>query len=202
MNILKNITKIFGLILSLLFVNSVYSQSLYLLPVGTQIYARMDNEINSKVSSVNDTFTLTVSKPVTNREIEVLPIGTIVEGQIVKVRSAGFGKKSGSFEVKFQTIRLPDGTKRKIDGELITLNTPEKSSSASNAALIGGGTLIGTLFGALVDKGRGALIGAGTGLGIGTGAFLLQKGKEARIESNEEVKILLKREINLPVEDF
>lgn len=202
MKTFENTTKICGLVLSLLFVNSVYSQSLYKIPIGAQIYARMDNEINSKVSSVDDTFTLTVSKPVINQEIEILPVGTIVEGRIVKVKSAGFGKRPGSFEVKFETLKLPGGVKRQIDAEMFTLERPKVSPTAPNAAFIGGSSFVGALLGALVDKSRGALVGAGTGLGVGAGYIFLQKGKEARIKSDEEVTLLLKREVSLPVEDY
>lgn len=118
MKIFDNPTKIFGLILTLLFVNSVRSQtsdSTYTLPAGTQIFARMDNEINSKVSGVNDTFTVTVSRPAIIREVEILPVGTVIEGRIVNVKSAGFVKRNGSFEVKFETLQLPTES----DGELM-----------------------------------------------------------------------------------
>ncbi|MGI8466920.1 MAG: hypothetical protein ACR2N3_00520 [Pyrinomonadaceae bacterium] len=204
MKILENATKIFGLILTLLFVNFVNGQtsdSIYTLPAGTRIYARMDNEINSKVSSMNDTFTVTVSKPVIIREVEVLPVGTILEGRIEKVRSAGFGKRDGSFEVKFETLRLANGTKRRIDAGLINVEKP-KSSRTINAATIGGGTIIGALFGALADKSKGALIGAGAGLGIGTVVVLLQKGRESKIKSDEEIIIQLRHEVTLPTTDF
>lgn len=118
MKIFDNPTKIFGLILTLLFVNSVRSQtsdSIYTLPAGTQIFARMDNEINSKVSGVNDTFTVTVSRPAIIREVEILPVGTVIEGRIVNIKSAGFVKRNGSFEVKFETLQLPTES----DGELM-----------------------------------------------------------------------------------
>lgn len=201
MKVFKTATKIFGLIFPLLFVSSVYSQNIYTLPIGTEIYARMDNEINSKVFNINDTFTATVSKPLIVQEAEMLPIGTIIEGRIIKIKSAGFGKKSGSFEVRFEKLKLPDGAERRIDAELVSL-AESKSSTTSNAVLVGGGTIIGALFGALVDKSKGALIGAGTGFGIGTIAVLLQKGKEARIKSNQEIRIRLRRAVTLPVEDF
>lgn len=201
MKIFTSATKIFGLTLSLFFVNSVFSQSIYTLPVGTQIDARMDSEVNSKVFSVNDTFTATVSKPLIIREVLLLPTGTILEGRIIKIKGAGFGKKSGSIEIQFETLRLPNGAKRQIDGRLAETKQPQ-TSQLSKPALIGGGTIIGALFGAIFDKGRGALIGAGTGLGIGTSVILLQKGKEARIEEDEQIKIVLKREVTLPAEDF
>lgn len=201
MKIFADATKIFSLVLSLFFVNSISGQSIYTLPVGTRIEARMDNEINSKISSVGDTFTVTVSKPLIIQDREMLPIGTILEGKILQVASAGFGKRFGSLKVRFETLQFPDGEKRQIEGELLNEEKP-KSPQTPKAVLLGGGTIIGALFGAIIDKSRGAVIGAGTGLGIGASAVFLQKGKEARIKADEEVRILLKREVTLPVENF
>ena len=199
-----NSTRIFGLIIVLFFVNFAKGQTfetIYTLRAGTRIDARMDNEINSKVSSANDTFTVTVSKPVINREVEILPSGTILEGRIINVKSAKLGRKPGSFEVKFETLKLPNGAKRQIDGNLLSLENP-KPPPIFNTAAIAGGTAVGALLGALVDKSRGTLIGAGTGLGIGMSAVLLQKGKEARIKAEQSITVVLNREVTLPAEDF
>lgn len=204
MKIYPNPTKIFLLFSILFFANSVKSQtsdSIYTLPAGTLIKARMDNEINSKVSSVNDTFTVTVSAPVVVREVEILPAGTILEGRIVSVKSAGIGKKNGKFEVEFETLRLPNNKKRKISADFVTFNE-EIPSYSVKALPIAGGTAAGAIIGALFNKTKGALIGAGAGLGIGASLVLLQKGKEARIKSNEEITVVLKREVTLPPEDF
>ena len=101
MNNFKRLTKIF--IFFLLFVipmllqaQTKVSDSIYTLPVGTRIRVKMDNEINSKVSSVNDTFTVTISSPVVVRDVEMLRVGIVIEGKIIEVQSASSGK-NGSF---------------------------------------------------------------------------------------------------------
>ena len=179
------------------------SDSVFTLPIGTNIQVRMDNEINSKISSINDTFTATVSKPVTIREVEVLPIGAIIEGKILNVYPASAGKKDGRFEVKFETLRLANGTKLPIDGSLVNQNFLEDKSSSFTAISIFGGSLIGAVIGAIAGKGKGALIGAGAGAGAG-GAIStqLKKGREAQIKANEEFVIKLNQSVTLPVEDY
>lgn len=197
-------TKIFVLFSILFFAHSVKSQSsdsIYTLPAGTRIKARMDNEINSKVSSVNDTFTVTVSAPVVVREVEILPAGAILEGRIISVKSAKIGGKAGEFKVEFETLRLPNNKKQKIFADFVTFDK-EVPSYTSKALPIAGGSAAGAIIGAIFSKTKGALIGAGAGLGIGTSLVLLQKGKEARIKSNEEITVVLKREVTLPPEDF
>lgn len=162
---------------------------------------RMDNEINSKVSSVNDTFTATVLKPVMVRGAAILPAGAIIEGRIVEVKSASAGNKNGSFKVKFETLRLPTGAKRTIDADLANVDFKKSSSFFSTIAIVSS-TAVGAILGTVAGSGRGALIGAGLGAGAGTSAAFLKKGKEARIKADEEFGIRLNKEVTLPVEDY
>lgn len=204
MKISKDLTKVFVFIF-LLFVISISAQttddSIYTLQAGTTIQVKMDNEINSKISSINDTFTVTVSKAVVVRETEILPIGTVIEGRITGVKPASLGGSDGSFEITFETLRLANGAKRPIEAVLTNLEKP-KSPVARNVISIIGGTALGALIGTASKKENGALIGAGIGAGAGTSAALFRKGKEARIKTDEEIEIRLKKDVTLPVEDY
>jgi hypothetical protein len=205
MKTLKDSTKIFVFIFSL-FIISISAQqttdeSIYTLQAGTAIQVKMDNEINSKVSSVNDTFTVTVSKAVVVRETEILPVGTVIEGRITGVKPASTGGADGSFEVRFETLRLTNGVKRQIEAVLANQEKP-KSSNTFNILSVIGGTALGALIGTATQKENGALIGAGIGAGVGTGAILMRKGKEERIKTGEEFEIRLNKQVTLPVEDY
>jgi preprotein translocase subunit YajC len=207
MKTLKDLTRVFAFIFSF-FVISISAQqqqqaddSIYTLQAGTTIQVKMDNEINSRVSSVNDTFTVTVSKPVIVRETEILPVGTIIEGRITNVKPASMGGANGSFEVRFETLRLVNGAKRPIEAVLTNLEKP-KSTATRNIISVIGGTALGALIGTATNKENGALIGAGIGAGAGTSAVLMRKGKEARIRTDEEIEIRLKKDVTLPVEDY
>jgi hypothetical protein len=205
MNIWLITTKVFAFF-SLLFVifilaNAQTDSSIYQLQSGTKIRVRMDNEINSKVSSENDTFTAKISEPLKVRESVVLPIGTIIEGRVTKVRRAALGGKSGSLEVSFESLRSLDGTKQRIEGALVNRLTAE-SSSTETAMTIAGGTALGGIIGAVSKTQNGALIGAGIGAGAGTGIAFLRKGKDVKIKTDEEFEIELTKDVTLPVEDY
>ena len=204
MKTLKDLTKVFAFIF-LFFVISISAQttddSIYTLQAGTTILVKMDNEINSKVSSAGDTFTVTISKAVVVRETEIIPIGTVIEGRITSVKPASLGGADGSFEVKFETLRLANGAKRPIEAVLANQEKP-KNPATRNVLSVIGGTALGALIGTAANKENGALIGAGIGAGAGTSAALLRKGKEARIKTDEVVEIRLKKEVTLPVEDY
>ena len=198
------VTKVFA-VSFLFFVNFslvvAQSDSVYRLPAGTKILLSMDSGISSKVSAVNDTFTTTVSKPLSVRDSVVLPIGTVIEGRVTKVSSAESGGKNGRMQVRFETIRFADNRKRSIDALLVN-ELKAASSRTTNLFTVFGGTALGAVLGAVSKVENGALIGAGIGAGTGTGIAVLRKGKEVFIRTKEEFEIELKSEVTLPVSDY
>ncbi len=206
MNFWRRTTKVFAYF-SLLFVSfSVVaaqseSESVYQLSAGTVIQARMDNEINSKVSGVDDTFTATIAEPVKIRETVVLPIGTVIEGRITRVKRAAGGGQNGILTVSFETMRFGSGEKRNIKGFLVK-DIEAESSQTANLLTIAGGTALGGIFGAVSKSSNGTLIGAGIGAGAGTGIAFLRKGKEVGIKADEKFKIELTKDVTLPVRDY
>ena len=204
MNFWRIATKIFAFF-SLFFASFItinaQSDSIYQLQAGTKILVRMDNEINSKVSSVNDTFTTTIAEPVKVREAVVLPIGTVIEGRIIKVKRASAGGKDGRMTVSFETLRLANGEKRDIAGSLVTDLKAESSQKADLLTIIGG-TALGGIFGAVSKADNGALIGAGIGAGAGTGVVFLKKGKDVSVKADEKFEIELTKNVTLPVQDY
>jgi len=181
--------------------NAQADTSIYQLPAGTTMSVRMDNEINSKVSGVDDTFTITLAAPIVRREVVVLPIGTIIEGRITKVRRAAYGGRNGNLEMSFQTLRLANDVKREIEGVLIK-ELKIESSPTTNVLTILGGTAIGGIVGAVSKIESGALIGAGIGAGTGASIAFLKKGKDVSIKADEVFEIKLTKNVILPVRDF
>ena len=205
MNFWRLATKIFAFIflffVSFTFLNAQTDSSIYQLQAGTIMRLQMDNEINSKVASVNDTFTTTLTVPVKVQETVVLPVGTVIEGRVTKVKRASYGGKGGSLEVSFQTLQLLNGGKRGIEGVLVTELKAETSQTA-NVLTILGGTALGGIVGAVSRNQNGSLIGAGVGAGVGTSIAFLRKGSDVKIRAAEEFEIKLMKTVNLPVQDY
>jgi hypothetical protein len=192
---------IFTLFASFISASAQNDSSIYQLRAGMTLRVQMDNEINSRVASANDTFTATLAAPVLASETVLLPIGTIIEGRVTKVRRASYGGRSGTLEVSFQTLRLANGVKRDIEGVLVNELKIEASPTA-NVLMVIGGTAIGGIVGAVSGIDNGALIGAGVGAGAGTGFAFLRKGKDVKIKADEKFEIKLTKNVNLPVQDF
>lgn len=205
MNIWRKATKIFAVsflfFVNFISINSQTDSSIYELPAGTKIRVRMDNEINSKVSSVNDTFTTVIAEPVKVRDTVVLPIGAIIDGRITAVKRASSGKKNGSLTLSFELLRFENGEKRQISGilanQLKVISPPTK-----DILTVIGAAAIGVIFGAVSKSGSGTLIGAAIGTGAGTGIVFLRKGKDVSIKAEEEFEITLTKTVTLPVKDY
>ena len=203
MKLLRRKTKIAAVCFLLFAIsNAAIAQTSYELPSGTKFLVRMDNEISSKVSSKDDTFTATVFQPVRISETVVLPIGTVIEGRVTKVERASAGRKNGMLEVRFETMLFDDGEKREIEGILATPLKAKSSSPIADVLSVAGGTVIGALIGAVSKSGKGALIGAGIGAGAGGGITYLKKGKDVKIRADEKFEIEITKNVILPVEDF
>jgi hypothetical protein len=196
--------RIFSVFAFLIFANSIllYGQpdSIFRLPPGTRISLKLDAEINSKVSSVGDTFLATVTKPVRIRETVVVPVGTVIEGRVTSVERAAGGGQGGNLDVIFETMKISNETRR-IEGGLVK-PVPAESSSTFRLLSIIGGVAAGTALGAASKTSNGALIGAAIGAGAGTSLALLRKGKDVRIRKDAEFEIELKKEVVLPVLDY
>lgn len=193
----------FAALAVLIFVNSTLvwgqSDSIYRLQPGTKIRLKLDVEINSRISSVNDTFIALVAKPVMVRETVVIPADTIIEGRVTRVSRAAGGNQNGKIDVVFETLKMGNSTRR-IEGMAVKPFKAESSTTISVLSILGG-AVAGALVGA-ANSPKGAMIGGGVGAGIGSGIAFLRKGKDLRIRKGEEFEIELKKEVVLPVLDY
>ena len=180
------------------FAAKAQTESVHELAAGTKIVVSMDNEINSKVSSANDTFTATLKEPLLIREVVALPAGTVFEGKITSVERAAAGGKNGKISVSFDTLRLPDGTKRAIEGVLVDDLEARGSRAKSKALTIAGAAAAGGIVGALSKTSSGALLGAGAG----TAFALLLKGRDLYLRADEKFEIKLAKNVTLPAQDY
>jgi hypothetical protein len=198
------ITKVFA-VFFLIFVISAsmqgQSDSIYRIPAGTKVTLRMDSEINSKVSSVDDTFTAKVLLPVRIREVVVIPEGVTMEGRVTEVTRAGTAGKRGTLMVRMEKLTLAPNAVREIDGSPATAFVAVSGSKYRWFSVLGGGVL-GTIAGTLSGGRNGALIGAGIGTGAGTAVALLRNGHDVAVQEGEIFEIQLNKEVLLPIRDY
>lgn len=195
-------TKIFAITL-LIFANissaPAQNDPIYLLRSGRTIRVKMDTEINSKVSSVNDTFIVRIAEPVSNRGIVVLPTGLRIDGTVLLSSPADIGNQDGKLEVSFDSLRLSSEQSIRFEAKMKHPIVPKDQNLASFLT-IAGTTAAGAIFGSISKVRNGTAIGALIGAGSGTGVVLLRKGRDLRIKSGDVFEIELSRDVMLPAQ--
>lgn len=183
---------------------------LYPVARGEVLRARMTSTLSSKTARVGDTFTATVIDPVySSNGVVVIPEGSKVTGRVDAAVAARKGGKPGTIDVSFTSLRLPNGTTRRINGSLTDLHSDDAKSDAEGTAsgdrmkhrkiiFIGGGGAGGAVLGGAIGGGKGALIGGIIGAGAGLLGERMTKGEEAEVRSGTEFGIILNQGISLP----
>jgi hypothetical protein len=183
---------------------------LYTVQRGQTLRVRMNETISSRTARVNDRFTATVTEPVYSETgVIVIPVGSTVTGRVDSVRQAKKGGDPGSIDASFVEVRLPNGTRRAINGSLTDLSTKQAKSDAEGTAsgddrkndkliFVGGGAAGGAILGGAIGGGKGALIGGILGAVGGLAGERLTKGEEAEVRSGTQFGIYLNQSITLP----
>ncbi len=183
---------------------------LYTVQRGQSFRVRMNETISSKTARIGDRFTTTVTEPVySDTGVIVIPVGSIVTGRVDSVKPAKKGGDPGSIDASFVEVRLPNGTRRAINGSLTDLSTKQAKSDSEGTAsgddrkndkLIfgGGGAAGGAILGGAIGGGKGALIGGILGAVGGLAGERLTKGEDAEVRSGTEFGVYLNQSISMP----
>jgi hypothetical protein len=190
-------------------VGPVYAS--YTLPQNEYIRLRMNQTITSAIARTGDRFTATVITPVYANGIEVVPAGSRVEGRVTSVVHAQTRGRQGKLALAFDTLVLPDGTKKQLNGDLADLQDEKggdvdqengvsgRSSDDRNVKYVGGGGIGGAILGGVIGGGKGAAIGGAIGAGAGVAGVMLTKGHDAVIKSGSEIGMVTTQPITFSV---
>ncbi|MDQ2746247.1 MAG: hypothetical protein M3T96_03200 [Acidobacteriota bacterium] len=183
---------------------------LYTVATGESFRVRMNETISSKTASIGDRFTTTVTEPVySTTGVIVIPVGSVATGRVDSVTKARNGGNPGSISATFVEVKLPNGTRRAINGTLTDLDTKKAKSDDEGTAsgdkmnhrkliFIGGGGAGGAVLGGAIGGGKGALIGGILGAAGGFAGDRFTKGEDAEVKSGTEFGIQLNQSISLP----
>ncbi|MDQ3322943.1 MAG: LysM peptidoglycan-binding domain-containing protein [Acidobacteriota bacterium] len=184
--------------------------NLYTVQRGEAVRVRMNETLNSKTARIGDRFTTTVTEPVySNNGVIVIPVGSTVSGRVNSVTAARKGGNPGSIDASFVEVRLPNGTRRAINGTLTGLDAKDAKSDVEGTAsgdkmknrkliFIGGGAGGGAILGGVIGGGKGALIGGILGGLGGLAGERFTKGEDAEVRSGTEFGVYLNQSISLP----
>ncbi len=153
---------------------------------GTLLRVKMRDELSTATTMSGTKFTAEVMEAITNKGRVIIPIGSVLEGQVTAVHAGKRISGAASLHLEPRSVTLPDGTMYVIHAQLIdtTLNSfnvdregtlkrrDQVKKDLAVAALTTGG---GAAAGALLGGGVGAAVGAGVGAGASTVMWLKQE---------------------------
>jgi hypothetical protein len=131
-----------------------------ILPVGTRLHLRLEDNISSVTSKPGDSFRVTVLEDVKSDETVVIPAGTHGRGEVTFVTNRGDFGKPGILSMEMREIQLGDRSVP-VDGRY--REEGKNKTGATTATFFAVGIFAGFIKGkvAVVEKGRE--LGASTG---------------------------------------
>ncbi len=172
-------------------------ESIVTIPTDTELIVELIDDINSERSREGDKFQARIVSP-----MEVG--GAIIEGRITRIQRPGRIKRRAEMSLSFDRIVLPnnrwsnfnatvtevlpvkgDNVKRVDTEGTVQGQRTYKEDSIKVGAATGTGLVVGAVAGGPV----GAAVGASVGAAFGVGAVVIERGKEIRLNKNQQLRI-------------
>jgi hypothetical protein len=150
---------------------------------GTLLHVRLNDSISTASTSAGAQFTAEVMEPVEKDGRVIIPIGSILDGQVTEARSGRRISGGAALHLEPRSVTLPDGTHYILHAQLIDTNKSSlnvdregtlkrrdhaKETLAVMSLTTGGAAAAG----AVIGGGVGAAVGAGIGAGVSTFMWL------------------------------
>ncbi len=158
------------------------STTTFLLPVGTKVEVRTDENIDSRTAAEGQTYAAEIYRDVLDPAGEVvLPQGANAQ---LAIRSATRGGRiTGSADLVVDLVSVSVGGRQYVvvSSDAGRRGKQGLGANKRTAEYVGGGGALGAIIGAIAGGGRGAAIGAGAGAGAGAVTQVLTKGGSVKI---------------------
>lgn len=163
-------------------------------PAGSTITVRLGEAVGSKISSPGQSFSATVSTPVTVNGVTVIPEGANATGTVVDAKPLGRFKGGAVLQIKLTSVTV-NGNERQIQTSAMTRTVQGKGKRT--AVLTGGGAAAGALIGGLIGGGKGAAIGAVSGAGAGGAGSAFTGNKDIVLPAESAVSFKLEEALEV-----
>lgn len=162
---------------------------------GTRLGVRLDDSVGSDTSRVEDQVSATVIQPVVVHDIEVVPSGSVVKGEIASAVPAGKVKGRANLALRFRTLQI-GGESYDINSRVVEMAPATKGEDAEKIGIPAAG---GAVIGGLIGGKKGAAIGAVVGGGAGAATVLSTPGKEVVLAKGSVLSIRLEGPVDVRV---
>lgn len=168
-------------------------------PAGTEIVVRTVELIDSRSAGVDQTFSALVEHNVTDASGRVIIPERSSAQLIIRQMSSGGATGSPEMVLDLQSITV-DGRRYRVSTvDLARDSDTGLGSNRRTAEAVGGGTVLGTIIGAIAGGGKGAALGGLIGAAGGAGAQVLTRGHDVRVPAETVLRFRLDRAVTLQV---
>lgn len=156
-----------------------------IIPVGTEIDVRLQNQLSSDSAQVEDRFEATTVVDLSEGNRVLIPAGSLVRGIIRSVDRASRTDRKGSLTVAFDQVTI-NGRSYPMRGTVT--DAIESEGIRGEAGRIGAGSAIGGIIGGIIGGVRGALLGVLIG---GGGTIAATEGKDVTLPAGTILRVRL-----------
>lgn len=152
---------------------------------GTLLRTRIQDTLSTSGTLPGTRFSAEVTEPITRNGRVIIPVGSILNGQVTEVRGGRRISGAALLHLETRDVTLPDGMHYIVHAQLIDTGRSEfnvtgegtlkrKDHTKETLAVVGGVTGASAVTGAMIGGGVGAVVGAGIGAGVSTVLWLKQ----------------------------
>ena len=169
----------------------VHEVEMIVVPSGTVIQIRLDQELSTTSNEVGDPFTGTVMAPIVIRGKTAIPATSRVHGRITAVERTKQSSGAAILKLDFTDVEI-GGKTHPLEVSMVEAN-PEirsRTSTGEAAAKIGAATAGGAILGRILGgDGKSSALGAIAGAAAGTAIVLGTRDADAVLPAGSIVKL-------------
>jgi len=163
-------------------------------PRGTVLHVRLDQEVDTKRNRPGDRFSATLSEPVMRNGEFVLPVGTRCYGHILLAKPSGRLKGRAELALRLDSFDWNGRTYSIRTGSILRESGKHKRR---NIAAFGGGAGAGAVVGGAAGGGVGLAVGAVAGAGAGVVGAAFRGRKQVILQAETPIAFTLHSPLTL-----
>jgi hypothetical protein len=169
-----------------------------ILPKGTLISVRLDQDLGSKISQTGQNFRATVASAVKVSGQTLVPVGSRADGVVTDAEPLGKIKGEARLAVTLQRIHTPWGGYPVATSSIARV---EKGKGKRTAVMGGGGAGLGAIIGGIAGGGKGALVGGLVGGGAGTAGSAFTGNKQIVLPTETLLTFRLQQPVHITTDN-
>lgn len=170
-------------------------------PSGTVLTAKLDQELSVDENKKGDAFTATLSEPVMSGGSVLVPAGAKIHGQITAVQDEDASDEYEYDVLKLNFTRLAfDGESYPLQATLVEANPEKQTGADTEDKVLGavGGAAAGAILGRIITGDtEGTLIGGALGAAAGTAIVLGTADQKAVLDDGSILKLRTRDQIRI-----